>query len=369
MDSTARNLLVITPLMPPAVGGGGIYTDLLAMQLLDKKCIDKVVVLTERFPGRGLKDVRSQGNYIIHRMFPFRAGVSGRDVFRYFKYLYQNLLFLLLPVLIKRYAISHVMIHSSFHNYPNFMKYAIKLLTHVYLIVDVRDPKLPYKRFSELHAYNKVICCSDNVYLRLAADPVLRKKLITIPIPIDIRKPSEADIIGCKQKYGLLASRYVFSSSGIRTEKGVDLLLKVAAELRRQHDIYLVVAGKNRDTNSEHITAMHNGLLKFLGPIPYNDVLALSAGSEIDVNLSSVDSMPRASLEAIAAGARVLLPRGIPEFEKACPEFIAVSDDPVELAAQIDTIRANDLHPRYDLHEHTLSHLMHLYQGLFRNNS
>lgn len=353
-----RHLLVITPLLPPAAGGGGIYTQLLVNGLLDNRSIKFATVLTEKYPGCPNLELLRDGSLQLIRFFPFRAGGVNKTWLSYFLYFLQNIQFLYIPILVKRLGITHLFIHSSFHNYPNLIWLTIyligKLMPSVKLVGDVRDPKLPVGRFSELYYYNKIICCSMNIEQYLSRDSNLVRKLVHIPIILDVKKVDERDIKSCKERYGLEAVQYIFNGSGVYKGKGTDLLLETAIHLRNMgQNICLVIAGKKRDWSRCYENAVESGVLKYIGTIPHKDVYCLAAGALMDINLSKVDSMPRASLEALMAGGKVLLPRGVPEFELACPDSVAISDRPDEIARQLvkmineGEVQAYDMSPHY----------------------
>jgi len=231
-------------------------------------------------------------------------------------------------------------------------------LPDVKLICDVRDPKLPRRRFTELDRYHAILCCSENVYLHLSLHPMTRERLVTIPIIVTIHKPEKQAIKECMARHGVDNLKYLFNGSGILKEKGIDLALEVARQLHRTGEVdCLVVAGRKRDWSPIHEAAEKSGLLRYVGILQHNQVIALSAGAEADINLSHVDSMPRASLEALCAGARVLLPQGVPEFDRECPEFVATSQEPDVLAAQISRIIRNNLRPNFDLARHSANHV------------
>ena len=362
-------VLVVTPLLPPAAGGGGVYTQLLVNGLMDKGFVDLAAVLTEKHPDRPDVEVLRDGRLKIFRSFPFRAGAIQKGASRYFKYLKQNLQFLLLPVICKRLGITHIFVHTSFHNYSNLMWLAIRFvrirMPAVMLVADARDPKLPASKFGELYQYHKVICCSENVVQHLAGDITLAGKLVHIPVIIDIDKPADEDVLACKRRYGLDAAPYIFNGSGVYKDKGTDRLVETVITLQKMgKNICLVIAGKKRDWSPYYERAAAVGVLKYIGTIPHRDVFCLSAGAEVDVNLSHVDSMPRASLEALMAGGKVMLPRGVPEFDRECPDYVVVSNEPKDIALQLIKIMGQKQLQNYDLSPHTPEKVLSAYGEL-----
>jgi glycosyltransferase involved in cell wall biosynthesis len=366
------NLLIITPLMPPAVGGGGVYTTLLANELLDCRTFDKIIVVTEKYPNQSVDDWQRDGHLYIKRLFPFRCGESKKDLTSYIKFAYQNLQFFLIKDLIRQYDVSHLLIHNYFHNYFSLMNVFVDYVKKKYpikAVCDVRDPRISKKNFSRLYGYDKIICCSENVLRHFQPDRKLLGKLVLIPVIVKLKKPLFLEIRDCKVKYGLDSADYLFNSSGIYQDKGISIALAVVKRLRSQGiNLVLAIAGKKRDWNSDFQEAANEGILKYLGTMPHHEILALSAGSFLYINLAKIgiDSMPRASLEAMMVGAKVLLPRGVPEFEAACPQYVANSDNPDELAQQVlEIIRESNFHLEYDYSVHATDRVIPLYIKLF----
>jgi len=85
------------------------------------------------------------------------------------------------------------------------------------------------------------------------------------------------------------------------------------------------------------------------------------------LNVSAIEGMPRGALEAIAAGAPVLLPPKVPEFAAHCPHHLAATHDPEALAAQILAALDGKLGaPPYPLAAHAPSAVLPRYADLFR---
>ena len=131
---------------------------------------------------------------------------------------------------------------------------------------------------------------------------------------------------------------YIFYAGLIKEEKGVYLLLQSYCE-QLQHDRHkLVLAGHNKLKTLKATKLLNHPKVLYIGNQDRNNILALMSKAALCVNLSFSEGMPRASLEAIALGRPVALPRGIPEFNKYCSEFIV-----------------NEEHPELDIMEYPLS--------------
>ena len=283
------NLLIVTPLMPPAVGGGGVYTTLLAHELLDRHLFEKVLVVTEKFPNQPGDDYQRHGRLYIKRLFPFRCGVPKKDWTSYIKYAYQNLQFYQITDLIRQHDINSLMVHNYFHNYVSLMGWFVRRFlakNSLKAICDVRDPRMSRKDFKRIYPYQKIICCSENIFQHFSQDPNLKEKLLLIPIISEISKPTSQEIKRCKVKYQLESVPYIFSSSGVYADKGTDTSLAIVQRLRSLGENYtLVIAGKKRDWTSGYQNAVDVGVLKYLGTIPHPEVLALTAGASINIHI------------------------------------------------------------------------------------
>ena len=114
----ANRVLIVTPLVPPAPGGGGIYTLLLADGLVQGGHADLVAILTESDPGQPGLSLKQGGKVEIWRAYPYRAGASRKSAGSYVKYALQQLQFLGLPRLIERVGFDVVLFHASFFYHP-----------------------------------------------------------------------------------------------------------------------------------------------------------------------------------------------------------------------------------------------------------
>lgn len=364
-------LALITPVYPPASGGGAYYSRQLALGLAERNRIEHIAIYTEAFPGQPRGSRFVSDHVTISRVFPFRAGRDDKPWHRYLLYVWQNLQFVALPLWLPS-STTVLLVHGSFHHHPNFMVLAMHLLRrlrkgHLGLMADMRDPCLPNARFHELYPYDRIICCSESVVRHLEVDPQLKKKLVLIPIILDVTRPNTDTIASALDRFGLADRPYLLSSNGISLKKRIDEAIDVTRRLRaRGHNLALVVVGRRRDWQPRHQQAIDDGEMIYLGSVRNSDVLALAAGSELVINLSRIEAPSRASLEAIAVGARTLLPPNVPEFERACPGYVASSSDPEVLADQVETILRQPLSTNiYDLSLHSPERVLPLYEQLF----
>lgn len=354
-------VLIVTPFLPPAPGGSGIYTELLAAGLVDGRWASKVIVLTERFPFLPQRSFRKGGAIEVRRQFPYRAGASRRHVGSYAKYAVQNLQLLALPMLVNREKIDIVLFHASLLYHPGVSRILVKhhvSRSRACWIADVRDPLLPHARFNVLYPFHAIIACSENVMRNLRSDSVLASQVHLVPIPVQVSTPDSQVRAEVMARFGLKSRSYVFSSSGIVGKKGVNDAIE-AVRIARAVDpsLVLVVVGKARDRDRRHEAAEQEGVLRYLGIVDHETSLALAADAAVDLNLSKVDSMPRGSLESLLMATPVLVPAGIPEFERCCGGNVVDASDHVEVAKRILSFRQERCLPAYDASRHSVGYV------------
>lgn len=368
---TCRELVILAPNYAPAIGGGALYYKLLADGMARRGLVERVTVLTEAHPDYPRVETACEGQVTVRRIFPYRTARAERHWSRYLFYAVEQMQFSAL--LARRWRRGSVLlVHSSFHLHPNTLRWIVQLLrrlpgAHPRVVADVRDPRLAGRRLRELRAYDAALACSQSVAAALRCDPVLAPKVREIPIPLALDPPSMEARRAALDRHGLTAGRYVFWTNGVLRRKNIDLALDAMRRVRaRQPHLTLAVAGRRRDWDVEAEAAAEAGLLTYLGPLSHADVLALAMEAGLVLNVSPVEGMPRAALEALAVGANVLLPPGVPEFAATCPERIAESQDPERLAAQIEGALAGALPPAaYPLDNHALERVLPLYGALF----
>lgn len=364
-----HRLLVVTPVMPPAPGGGSIYTASLCRALIAQDLVERVVVITEKHPETPATEQSEGGRCRIERVFPFRAGASKKGLRAYFNYVAQNQRFGVIREAIDREGAGVALIHSSLHNNPNLLHrqvHRLRRTSSVALIADVRDPRLPEAHFSQLYDYDAVIACSESVVSHLKKDARIAEKLRLIPVPIHVEVPSRAEIDEVLRQFGLGHKRYLLSTNGFTKVKGLVETLNVARRLKERHPgIELVVAGRRRQWDAEVAELCAAGIVRYAGILKHRTVLCLSAGALANINLSRVEGMPRTTLETLAVGGSALVSRGIPEFDDADSAIVV---DPTDTEAVMDAVaelRAGKRVPTYDITRHFMPNVVSRYATLF----
>jgi glycosyltransferase involved in cell wall biosynthesis len=340
---------------------------LLTQGLLSNGIVNQVAVITERLPGQpGRKFCDSSGVEII-RIFPHRAGGRMSKISQYIRYGIQNLLYTFLPGLVRQIQPDVVLVHSSLHNHFNLLTPALRRIAKRFpLIADVRDHQLPAKRFNQLEPYRAIIACSLNVLHHIGASDSLTGRIRHIPViqeDLGLRENATSSL----KRHGLCGVSYLLFAGLIKPDKGINLLLdayKVLCSRGRAEELVLV--GQAKDSKLIATASAIPGV-RSLGPLPRAELLDLMSRTRLVVNLSGSEGMPRTSLEAIALGAQVALPAGIPEFEEHCHGNVIHSRNPEVVADDLERLLNSTAIPGYPVSEHRVDRVCRLYGEIFEN--
>jgi glycosyltransferase involved in cell wall biosynthesis len=361
-------ILIITPIFYPTVGGAATYYNLLINGLLNAGIIKSAIVITERTQEQSSHIFIEGGSVEVVRLFPARAGINLNRFYQYVKYGFQNILYIYIPFIVKKHRPDVILVHSSFHNFPNILTPVIRYLSNKNIIIsDVRDHQMKYKELVKLKYYHEIIACSVNVFNYLNQCREYNKPPLYIPVvqeKINIIK-SNAVLTLCR--YDLTYGSYFIFAGLLKANKGVELLLNTYKLLRNcGYSEKLVLAGLSKDENLRK-QALNTPGVVVLGAISRLDLLELMSGSKMVINISVSEGMPRTSLEALALGVRTMLPQGIPEFEKFCSEFVAESNNANALAGQIQSLLSRSSCNKYPIQNHYPDAVLQLYKNLFNS--
>lgn len=90
----------------------------------------------------------------------------------------------------------------------------------------------------------------------------------------------------------------------------------------------------------------------YLGTVSHDRAIALMQGSDMVLQPSKIEGIPRVSLEALSLGKKVLLPPCVPEFVIACPNFCPVDVKPESICTGIEKVLTIGKPPSYNLKAH-----------------
>jgi glycosyltransferase involved in cell wall biosynthesis len=360
--------MIITPIFPPVAGGAATYYGLLTSGLLANGSVEHVTVITEYFRGRK-RDEAAVQNIEIVSLFPYRAGGKKSKFQQYFLYGVQNLLYIFIPLLVRKHKPDVVIVHSSFHNFFNLVIAPVvrRIAKKVAVISDVRDHQLPVKQLKQLEVYHAIIACSLNVRDHIQQDGMFTGHIRHIPV---IQEPMTVPRAGASRsldKYELTNESYFLYAGLIKEGKGIELLMHTYEKLRsRGCKLELIITGENKDSRLLKRLLSITGV-RWLGPVEREELLDLMSCSSMALNLSGSEGMPRTSLEALALGVPVLLPQGIPEFVEHCKDYVVCSSDPELVASQIEKLLLDLPVHDYPVKDHAPAEVLGKYEELFNN--
>jgi glycosyltransferase involved in cell wall biosynthesis len=351
-------ILFVTPLFFPMLSGAAVYFDILSREILKLEPSSDITILT-----RFLRDapvIERRGQVKVLRLLPNR-------VVKYFPRFQNRVSGFLTPLVVL--AISKFLRIELVHYHTLASYRGIHLLARFFctpLIGDMRDLAAKHEGAS-LKYYTqckRLICASENIFEFLLSGGFSPEKLVRIPIPFEKPKPFSSSIVKeVKVKHGIpLDSPYILFVGAIIPYKGV-LELFQAMELiwERFPELHLVLAGPLTDEGNRQFPEGFISFIKkyrrvkYLGPVAHSESLVLIQGAEIFVLPSRTEGLPRSCLEALSLGKKVVLPPGIPEFDKYCPEYVLEYIAPDTIARKIEMVLSSEKYGVYPLQNHDSS--------------
>ena len=360
---------ILTPIYEPATGGAASYYSMISREFLKNKSITEVTIITEKHYLSPNRETLLNGSCDVIRIFPFRSGRQENIFKKYLQYFYQNILYFKLPSIIADCRVDILIVHSSFYNFPNILNPIITLISKTTIVIaDVRDCLLKKKDLNSLIIYNSIIACSENVDRHLSQYIPIYNLTELIPIPQEkfIIKQSHANLRILK-KYNLKKSSYILYAGLLKSGKNINYLLETYIQYCKLESspLPLVLAGIPKNKNLAKLAKNINGV-SILGEIKRVDLLKIIKFAALNVNLSLSEGMPRISLEALALNTKTILPQGIPEFDKYCKKWVAISySSSSKLALQFQRVLlSNDL-PKYPVSNHSINNVIKKYYKIF----
>ena len=360
MSNKHVDILIITPIYKSNAGGAGIYYQMLC-DLLSRHG-RSVCIVSER-------DIVAD-NVIYEGLFPAWAGRDRQFLKDRVYYLYQNITYFWLPMLLLRYRPTTVLIHSSFHNHPGLFGIAFRVTRRLFsktkFVADVRDKLLPVGKLGILAEYDHVIACSVNVVAHVHRGGV--PTAMTTHIPVIQKKITVSDerMKVALMRHGLVGERYIYYLGAIKEDKGVDRLLETYDRHLRDRNpgLLLVLVGLMKSQSSRMRRLISSKGVRYLGNLQHAESMALMKGSTLCVNLSLSESISRVCLEAISLGRPVIVPSDVPEFQQFCPECVAAETSIEGLARKMQYLLDNPVPASYPVEDHFPESVIYRYLEL-----
>ena len=307
------NVLILTPLYPPAVGGAATYFGDVVPLLAQFSDIGNLIVLTEKLPGQPRETVT--GKLKIFRYLPARVSQPQKSWMRHVSsYILTQLWFVIyLPALLRRHDIGLLHFHTR---YRGRLFFGTLRRCHIPIVADLRDKMAVPQQLAKVAS--RLMCCGESVWQFATDGGFPKHKTALIPIPFQPPPRLDRKIVHeIVQGYKVDQSPYVLFVGDITHNKGVwDLLDAFQNRDASLPDMQLVLAGINRE--GPHFLQRLQQIpdVTYLGHVSRSDVLALMQGAEIVALPSRSEGLPRVILEALAMGTKVICPPDIPEFER-----------------------------------------------------
>lgn len=365
-STTAMRILLVTPLFFPSLSGAAVYFDTLSRAIVRHEPTAHVAILTRAVAGAPRLERR--GPVRVLRLLP-ATGAGGTRLGERAAAVLSAIVILLVSLLLR----SDVVHYHTLASYRAIHRLAP--LFRARLIGDMRDLAAKHEGAS-LRYYRHcrtLVCASQNILEFIRSQGFPAEKILHVPIPfLPLDRAPAARIAAAVARYGL-QTPYVLFVGAITPSKGVRELLEAMEIVWRDSlELRLVLAGpltpEGEASFPGGFRAFVGGrsLVRYLGPVPHKDVQLLLQGAEVFVLPSHTEGLPRAGLEALALGIRVVLPPGIPEFAAACPEAILKTITPEEIAAKLEFIRRHDTPARYPLERHDPAKIAAAMLALYR---
>lgn len=302
-------LTLITAFFPPSVGGASEDFRLLVKAWERSPSLEQIAILTERRTGSPACE--AEGKAIVRRLIPVTHRVKRRVTpFYIANRVWMYALLVTMSVwYLRRWKSRVVLVHGRYGR-KAFLK-ALKLIG-AKVVVFLSDHFSPP---GSLAGCDALICATENVHERAKLELSGSCQIHYVPLPFDPPKTRSRTVPEAEAN-----TPYFLFLGEVSHWKGVDVLLEAFASFRQQHPEYrLLLAGPVCDV---HLLTRDGQDATFLGEVDHEMALGLIERAEALVLPSRSEGLPRVCLEAIALGTKVICPPGIPELQRACPEWI-----------------------------------------------
>ena len=347
--------LIVTPLYPPAVGGAATYFRELTANLAQRAEIDQITILTERMPNAAT--YQTAGKVQVMRLLPHRVSAREHSRIRHStRYLTTQLWFWRhLSAFVGQHGVDVLHFHTRFRG--RFFYAALKKC-RVPVVADMRDQMTSPAHLTPFTDW--LLCCGEGVQTFAAHSGFPTEKTTLIPNAFTPQPPpSAAQSAAVRGRFGLSDVSYLLYVGEITPNKGIYELLTAFRQWRLAHpDIWLVLAGTNREGQRFMEEVGKMAAVQYLNAIEHTDVLGLMRDAQIVILPSRSEGMPTVILEAISLGAKVICPPHIPEFDRYLPDFVLPAVTPESICAMLEQVWRTPEPPAYPLATHHIDRVV-----------
>lgn len=329
-------LLVLTSLFPPAVGGASELFRILTGVWEQESSVKQLILLTERRKGSPAREI--MGKTLVLRLLPATRRAKGPmnaaiGLWRY------ALLTATAACYLRHRRSRLVLIHGRFGR-KVFLR-TLKLLGAKVAVL-LSDHYRPPENFAECDA---VICVTESVHERARLKLSGKCQIHYVPLPLEMPRAHSltASLLATNAPYFLFLGE-------VSQLKGVDVLLEAFVAFRQGHPEHrLLLAGPVCDPL---FLGRDCPGATFLGEVDHGMALDLIERAEALVLPSRSEGLPRVCLEAIALGTKVICPPGVPELERACPDWVIRRITVTDVLAKLEQVVTLPFLGSYDIQSH-----------------
>ena len=328
---------------------------MLAKNLNERLKPEKIVILTEAHPERPL--LEKNHNIHIYRALLQRDTKTKKNLFYYVMSYFINyfLIMFLSIIFIVRYKI--IFIHATRYITRSFFLFmrALKLFSPVKLVFDLRATSNYHDELKKISGCDLIIANSLAVYNEAKKELKCSDDLVLIKNPVDFPTRGQVDELCAKSDLKIGGEYILFVGQILDRKSPIELIdaFEALVNLEKYYDLKLVFVGRNMLGDVFIKRMQKNQKIIFLGPLPKPDVFVLMLNSAVVALPSKIEGIPRAALEAISLGCKVLLPPCVPEFEDCAP-FFPKSSIAEDIYNTLKEVCSTDEKIKYDLNDHDI---------------
>ena len=358
------NILVLCPVYKPHSGGGAQYFPILISSILKFDYLKKLFLITEYHSD--CKLITVDNKLIILRILPQRDTVKNKNFITHyiFYFLSYLIIFIFIPFIVLFYKIHIIHFTRYLTAHFAFLLKILKKIFSVKIILDLRTVVGNKKESQHLKKFkfvDKIL--SNSLSVKYQIDQINDLKEINhfLINPIIFRKQKgRNDIVKSRQNNDLIKQKYLLFVGLINDRKSIIECVEAFNKIDKLIPEYkFVIIGRNNMGQKFLNLIKNNKSINYLGEEEHETVLDYIECSELILQPSKFEGIPRVSLESLNFNKKILLPSCVPEFSKYY-FFLPKEINSEQISKSILKIIGQDKYPIYDCNLHSL----HNYRSL-----